>query len=284
MNHLVETSSINYPIAVSWIHKDSPPTSILKRGSRIILVCRSTGICRYDGTCMSVQSGNVFVVDASVPLQLEGTGNLKAACIYFDSRKLKMHRWPTVQLAGYHELFINGLHGNKGAYHIPILALDETSLRNCIALTEEMEKCSSERFPCWEMLADIHFRHLVLSLSRAYDGHLRPHDEARLRVAKAMEYIDNHYLEAMDLDKLAKLVGMSPRTFYRLFKRATGHPPLAYIILRRVQHSSELLRNTDQLITQVAYDSGFSDSNYFTREFRRIIGETPSSYRSRWSN
>ncbi len=164
------------------------------------------------------------------------------------------------------------------------LILDEINFRNGIALVQEIEKSMRGKLPCWQMLVDIHLRHLVLLLSRAYEGYLRKHDEASVRMQSGIAFLEKNFKQSIELDQFAAKAGMSPRTFYRLFKRAVGQSPLAYLIGLRIQYACNALRNTDIPITQIAFDSGFSDSNYFAREFRKIVCESPTAYRARWAN
>ena len=64
-----------------------------------------------------------------------------------------------------------------------------------------------------------------------------------------------------------------------VFRDATGQTPIDYLIYARLRRAMELLLGSDQTITQIAFHSGFSDSNYFARKLRQITGTTPSAYR-----
>ncbi|MEP3932587.1 helix-turn-helix transcriptional regulator, partial [Rhodopirellula bahusiensis] len=55
--------------------------------------------------------------------------------------------------------------------------------------------------------------------------------------------------------------------------------PIKYLIQVRIQEASRLLRSTDRSITDIAFDVGFSDSNYFSRQFRTHLGLSPREYR-----
>jgi AraC family L-rhamnose operon transcriptional activator RhaR/AraC family L-rhamnose operon regulatory protein RhaS len=51
----------------------------------------------------------------------------------------------------------------------------------------------------------------------------------------------------------------------------------------RIERSCRLLRTTDLPVTRIALDAGFSDPNYFSRQFRKVMGISPSEYRRRES-
>ncbi|MFA6959186.1 MAG: AraC family transcriptional regulator [Opitutaceae bacterium] len=281
--------SDQYPVQVRWSKQQAGAPTATHSYWQIVIVTGGIGMRTSQGRGAEapsrIQAGDVFVVNEASPIGYAQPQGLDLVAVLFDFKALKMNRWPTRELRGFQELFRSSRpRGNTPPASPPPLHLDETSFRNGIALIEEIEKCSKEKFPCWEMLVEIHFRHLVLLLSRAYDDCLRPHDEAIERMAEIRAHLEQHFREGVDLEHLANEAGMSQRTFYRLFKRATGHAPLAYIIRLRIQHASDQLRNTDRPVTQIAYDAGFSDSNYFTREFRKVIGESPTAYRNRWAD
>ena len=67
----------------------------------------------------------------------------------------------------------------------------------------------------------------------------------------------------------------------RVFRKATGQTPIEYLVRLRIQRAMDMLRNTDLTVTEIALEVGFNDSNYFTRQFRRILGESPRSFRQR---
>ena len=58
-----------------------------------------------------------------------------------------------------------------------------------------------------------------------------------------------------------------------------GNSPIAYLIQLRINRAADMLRQGDRSITDIAFDVGFSDSNYFMREFRKVIGISPRIYR-----
>ena len=67
----------------------------------------------------------------------------------------------------------------------------------------------------------------------------------------------------------------------RVFQSATGTAPLAWLIEQRVTRACAMLRHTDKRITEIAFEVGFNDSNYFTRQFRKATGFSPRDYRLR---
>lgn len=248
----------------------------------IVLVTGGAVSHRLDGADLNLQSGDVVVIKEREVHGYRDARDLSLFRVRFDFKKLGMDRWEIAATNGFKQLFMP--RRGSSAISRSRLHLVEITFRNVIALIEEIQRCTREKAVGSQMLVEGHFRHLVVLLSRAYDENLRIHDESRLRLEKVMAFLEKNYAEPINCRKLAAGQGLSVRTFYRLFKQATGLAPLEYVIQRRLKHACELLRNTDQPVTQIAYASGFTDGNYFTREFRQVLGESPSAYRKRWAD
>ena len=99
--------------------------------------------------------------------------------------------------------------------------------------------------------------------------------------AKILEYMDNNYTDTITLDQLSQVSGMSKNGIIAMFKRLYGMTPVKYINNLRLYKACELLKSTDMPISQLAYQCGFADSNYFTRVFKELRGMTPREYRNK---
>lgn len=93
------------------------------------------------------------------------------------------------------------------------------------------------------------------------------------------KYLNKHYKEDCPIALLAKLARMSKSKFMSSFKLAAGISPLQYLLELRITHACELLTASEMSISEIAFDSGFNDSNYFTRTFHNHVGLTPRDYR-----
>jgi transcriptional regulator GlxA family with amidase domain len=72
---------------------------------------------------------------------------------------------------------------------------------------------------------------------------------------------------------------MSPRHFERTFKEAIGRSPKRFLIEVRVGAAQALLAQTDQPISAIAVDVGFSHASHFAETFQKLTGQTPRAYR-----
>lgn len=97
--------------------------------------------------------------------------------------------------------------------------------------------------------------------------------------ARIIEYIEKNYMESITLEQLSQVSGMSKNGIIAMFKRLYGMTPVKYMNNLRLYKACELLKNTDMPISQLAYQCGFADSNYFARVFKEQRGMTPREYR-----
>lgn len=89
------------------------------------------------------------------------------------------------------------------------------------------------------------------------------------------ENIEKH----VTLQDMATQVGYSPSHFSNLFKKQTGHTPLAYFNLLKIQQACFMLDTTDMKLNQICYKVGIEDPYYFSRLFSKIMGMSPEKYR-----
>ncbi|WP_217495352.1 GlxA family transcriptional regulator [Halofilum ochraceum] len=106
------------------------------------------------------------------------------------------------------------------------------------------------------------------------------HEDTRVR--EAQEWMFRHFTDVVRIDALAEHAGMSPRTFARRFKLATGETPMQYLHRLRVNAARHLLENELKSVGEVCTAVGYDDVAYFRRLFRRHTGSTPRQYRERF--
>ena len=96
-----------------------------------------------------------------------------------------------------------------------------------------------------------------------------------------MDYIDEHYMEDLNLEDIADSIGFSKFHFSRLFKQYTNFTFCDYLCYRRIKVAEELLAKPDLSITEIALQSGFPSISTFNRLFKQHKNCTPSEYRAK---
>ncbi len=101
------------------------------------------------------------------------------------------------------------------------------------------------------------------------------------RLLRAKDRMDAASHEEWPIRRLARVSGVSEAHFARSFKEAFGVPPHRYLLTRRIERATALLRDTELSITEVAFQTGWGSLGTFGRTFRDITGESPGAVRAR---
>ena len=112
-------------------------------------------------------------------------------------------------------------------------------------------------------------------------GHTNQDPALLRRLLRAKDRMDAASHDEWPVRRLARLSHVSEAHFARAFKEAFGVPPHRYLLTRRIEKATALLRDTELSITEIAFETGWSSLGTFTRTFRDITGETPGELRAR---
>jgi AraC-like DNA-binding protein len=101
------------------------------------------------------------------------------------------------------------------------------------------------------------------------------------RLLRAKDRMDAASHEDWPVQRLARVSRVSEAHFARSFKQAFGVPPHRYLLTRRIERATALLRDTNRPITDIAFDTGWESLGTFGRTFRDVTGESPGVMRAR---
>ena len=101
------------------------------------------------------------------------------------------------------------------------------------------------------------------------------------RLLRAKDRMDAASHEQWPVRRLARVSGVSAAHFARSFRQAFGVSPHRYLLTRRLERATALLRDTDRSITEIAFQTGWRSLGTFGRTFRDVTGETPGAIRAR---
>lgn len=102
-------------------------------------------------------------------------------------------------------------------------------------------------------------------------------------VADLQRWIDTHYTQPVDYDRLAGEYRMSRRSLERRFKAATGLTPLGYLQRLRVESAKRMLAAGRCTVGEIADRVGYEDLSFFRKLFVRLTGLSPSAYQRRFA-
>ncbi|MFS0554718.1 helix-turn-helix domain-containing protein [Brevibacillus sp. 179-C9.3 HS] len=104
--------------------------------------------------------------------------------------------------------------------------------------------------------------------------------DPRRAVERSIEYVDEHYQDALTVEQLAEEAHVARWRYTQLFKEMTGQIPLDYINHLRINRAKQLLLMTGDRINEIAQNVGFNSEYYFNRRFKQSVGLAPGKYRN----
>ena len=97
-------------------------------------------------------------------------------------------------------------------------------------------------------------------------------------IEKVIKYIKENLTSALSLEQVSQYAGFSPIHFHNCFKSATGKTLHKYVEEQRIKKAANLLVTTNNTLTKIAYECGFSSQSYFSYAFKREMKIPPREY------
>lgn len=274
-----------------WFHADGFPIAVERRDpqepfglhdhefSELVIISGGHGLHVTGEDTWQLSAGDVLVIGGSRPHDYLNMDQLRLINVLFDPKELALDLKDLSALPGYHALFHLEPAYRKRHDFQSRLRLSRTELEQAIGLVDKLDRELGARDVGFGFVATAVFMQLIGFLSRCYGRSSSGDSRALLRIAQTITHLESNYAEEISLDALVQMSEMSKRSFLRAFEAAMGCSPIAYVIQLRVSRAAKLLRQTEASVTEIAYEVGFRDSNYFARQFRKHFGVSPRQYR-----
>jgi two-component system, response regulator YesN len=107
-------------------------------------------------------------------------------------------------------------------------------------------------------------------------------NENKLNKEFIIQFINLHYSEDLYLEKMAEVMGTTPKYFSNYFKKAFGVNFIESLNKTRISHAKEYLKNTDIAINEIGQKVGYANSSTFTSTFKKFLGISPTEYRKEY--
>ncbi len=101
------------------------------------------------------------------------------------------------------------------------------------------------------------------------------------KIDKAILFMRENIKKELSLKSIADKVGLSHSHFSFIFKQRTGRSPMDYFIKLKIQTACQYLDHTNMKVKTVAHEVGIEDQYYFSRIFKKTMGDSPQKYRKR---
>lgn len=247
--------------------------------AELVVVTAGSGLHVIRQEEYPVSVGDVFVILDTAPHQYREMNKLGLVNVLYDPSELKMRQWGLHSMPGYRALFELEPRNRQRHNFASRLRLNAKGLTTIRELLDQMEDELNSHRPGFQLMTKALFIQVVTILSRCYGSSRITESRSLLKIAQIITFMENNLTDDLTLEKMAAFAKMSRRTFSRTFKDAAGETPMQYCIKLRIAKATEMIKSSKEKITSIAFDCGYNDSNFFSIQFKQIMGCTPNQYR-----
>ncbi|NOY74725.1 MAG: helix-turn-helix domain-containing protein [Kiritimatiellaeota bacterium] len=266
------------PVAIVRIggHSDTSPHD--HDFHELVLVLRGSGIHFTKDESYAIGVGDVFLIPPSHEHGYRDTSELDLVNILYSNRRACIPDLDIRSIPGYH-VFFELEPGMRRAHEFKSrLTLGASELTEAETLINGMAAELESGSPGCDFMVVSLLMRLQCLIARSYGASSKREVRSLIRLADVMAFIERRHAEALTLGELARVAHMSSSTLHRSFVETIGFSPIDYLIRTRVLKGAEFLREGGCNVSEAAFRSGFQDSNYFSRQFRRVMGMPPGKY------
>ena len=242
----------------------------------VVLICAGCGMHETQSGKYPVKAGDILVVPKGRSHRYYEVENLILFNFIIDPVKIALPVMDAMLLSGFKVLT-----GRENAEAHFTVSADTLSKLNILA--SELEEELKEREIGYQFAATSIFMRIILIMAREY-----PENKADFRsvsgsdVFKLVEFMEKNLARRISMKMLAREIHVSEPTLFRHFRNYLGCTPNSYLLQLRVSKAAGLLAETVMSFDEIAFNTGFCDSNHFSKTFTGITGSAPSRYRRKF--
>ncbi|MCK5852137.1 helix-turn-helix domain-containing protein [bacterium] len=257
----------------------SPIYSHTHNFDELVFVLSGTALHIADDEEYPLIRGDVFTIHGNHKHSFRNTQNFHIANLLYKKDFFEKMKDEFSDLPGFQALFINEPRYRKNHKFESKLHLNSHQLNEITKFIFALEKEEEERRVGFKKMQTRIFESIVIEICRYYTETDKPKSKVLLNISTAIDYMEKNYTEPATIRLLAKKVYMSTSHFRCAFKKITGLSPINFLIRLRIEKATEMIANNSNLnVTEIAIRSGFENSAYFSRQFKKITGIAPIAY------
>ena len=250
----------------------------------LVIVQEGHGYHILDNSEIPITSGNVFVVTPHNMHSYTKFNHLTLLNIMFSPKILFKNEWDLRDLPGFQMLFHLHPKMKPEMKKTGALYIDGITLAKVVEICDKiLNEINRKKLGCKAAMISYFLELLILLSRKCKSAHGKSYDHT-FQISRIIGYFEKNYSRKITLEELAKISNMSKSTMRRRFTEVTGISPIDYLLKLRLEKSITLLISTHMSITDIAFNTGFEDSNYFARQFHKFTGFTPSKLRKQGDN
>lgn len=266
------------PILYIIDHKDDCPVHNHDY-TELVVVLSGNGIHLTETIKYPIQTGDIFVIHKNQYHGYENVNNMKVATlmfIYDDFFKDNNDLTSSTKFRILFNFTRQAPQKSKFPYRMFLESEKYYIVENFI---NKLEHEQEQKLLGYKSVMKAVFWELIVFLVRDYTIEYNEQHEFIHNLAKTFNFIEKNYKTNIAIKSLARKANMSYRNFQREFKKITHKSPSQYIIEKRLDNASVMLKDNNKNISNIALEVGFSNSNYFARQFKMKFKLSPSEYR-----
>lgn len=230
-----------------------------------------------------INRGDVFVIKPGMAHCYDKISELQLVNIIFNLKELDQEKYGLDEIPGYFALFeaepdLREQSDFKGKHTFSAEQLAEVS-----GLLSRITEEQSREAPGYVFVCMALFHQLIAYICRCYGNSRRKTSRKMIQLSLMLKYIEENFANELTLDDIAAHGNMSISTANRLFNEMLKESPIGYLVKTRISHASELLGQGALSISEIAFRCGYSDSNYFSLQFKKCMGVSPRGFRNKSS-
>ncbi len=252
----------------------------------MLIVTGGTAVHQYAGETVTVKRGDLFLIPEG---QRHGYA-MPAGCrmeninLLFDLSALGIDWDDLAELNGFKNVFAPILEAKKNGETAPFpppLHLSPGVLALVSSLINSLENELANEAEGYRFFAKFYFSKVIGILSRVAD-HIPFREKTESgELSELAAYLEENLSEKITVTDMALFSRISEGSLRNKFQEVYAESPVHYLQRIRVERSMELLADLSLTVTDIAFEVGMSDSNYYSRIFRKVNGCSPSEYREK---
>lgn len=264
-------------ISKSKYGEDWHSTSHFHPFTEIFFITHGNGIMEIDSMDVAVKEGDLIIINPNCPHTEKSSYNRMEQLEYI------VFAINNLALANKSLPKLNGDDSNPTYYKIMNLNNNKSVILYYLnTLVHEVE----EKQVNYELACKSILTLFIIYISRNTESTLLIADnpeKLNIECVKIKNYIDSHYSENITLDILSNLSYVNKFHLVHLFTKQMGISPINYLINKRIEESKNLLTTTNYSIRDISTIVGFSNSSYFSQMFKKFTGDSPRTYKNKYT-
>jgi AraC-like DNA-binding protein len=278
------------PVAIRSIHGDAVKqhdgdlTDIRHTHdfAELITITQGSGKHWINGDLYDVTMGDVFLIHGRTEHYFTERNDLEMYNIMFDYDFLHEHLKNLHSMPGFNAFSLFEPTYRRRHRFQSRLRLGPAKLQQFEAIFRRMEREVKDEQVGFDLVLLSCVLEIFVLISREYALDHNPQVRSLFRLGNLVTRLENESDQQWTIARICRIAGMAPSTLLPTFKEVTGYSPIAYLLKVRLGKAAEALQNTDDAVSEIAEYTGFSDSNYFSRQFRKRYNASPRSYREKY--